>query len=372
MSGLSLGNGLTIGGGGSLTIGTTPVLSGTSGYILYNNAGVLGNLGTTGTAGSVVLSNTPTLVAPILGTPTSATLTFATGLPLTTGVTGNLPVSNLNGGTGASASTFWRGDGTWAAADGSLTIGTTPVLSGTSGYILYNNAGVLGNLGTTGTAGSVVLSNTPTLVTPVLGAATGTSLALGGAIGSTANIRAATSITSAAVVSVDNAAQITPGAGFTSHYYRTVTAVAAGATGNSFVNHYNATQGTYSSTVVSQYGFSVSSSLTGATNNYGFYADLAASGTSRYNFFANGTAPNRFNGDLLIYGSTAIPAGGTAGSGYKFSSASNFGVFFGSGAPTLSAAKGSLYLRSDGSGVNDRMYVNTNGSTTWTAVVTVA
>lgn len=69
---------------------------------------------------------------------------------------------------------------------------------------------------------------------------------------------------------------------------------------------------------------------------------------------------------------TSIPAGGTAGSGYKFSSTTNFGVFFGSGAPTLSAAKGSLYLRSDGSGTNDRAYINTNGTTTWTAVVTVA
>jgi hypothetical protein len=73
-----------------------------------------------------------------------------------------------------------------------------------------------------------------------------------------------------------------------------------------------------------------------------------------------------------ILDGTAIPAGGTAGSGYKVSSTANFGIFFGSGAPTLSAAQGSLYLRSDGSSTSTRLYVNTNGSTTWTNVTTAA
>lgn len=77
-------------------------------------------------------------------------------------------------------------------------------------------------------------------------------------------------------------------------------------------------------------------------------------------------------GSFLAHYNTAIPAGGTAGAGLLVSSTSNFGVFFGSGAPSLSAAKGSLYLRSDGSSTSTRMYVNTDGSTTWTNVTTAA
>jgi len=75
---------------------------------------------------------------------------------------------------------------------------------------------------------------------------------------------------------------------------------------------------------------------------------------------------------LIARNATAIPAGGTAGAGFTFSSTANFGTFFGSGAPSLTAAKGSLYLRSDGASNVTRAYINTDGGTTWTAINTVA
>lgn len=50
----------------------------------------------------------------------------------------------------------------------------------------------------------------------------------------------------------------------------------------------------------------------------------------------------------------------------------NSQFLFGSGAPTLSAAKGTLYIRTDGSSTSTRMYINTDGATTWTNFTTAA
>lgn len=76
---------------------------------------------------------------------------------------------------------------------------------------------------------------------------------------------------------------------------------------------------------------------------------------------------------LNINNGLGLPSGGSLGVGLTFAaSTSNFGIFYGSGAPTLAAFRGSLYLRSDGPSNVTRLYVNVDGNTTWTGVNTVA
>ena len=60
-----------------------------------------------------------------------------------------------------------------------------------------------------------------------------------------------------------------------------------------------ADQATYTGSVTTQFGFNAAAALIGATNNYGFYSNIA-SGTGRWNFYAAGTAENFMAGSLGI------------------------------------------------------------------------
>jgi hypothetical protein len=125
----------------ALTTGTLPVASGGTGV-------------TTSTgSGNVVLSNSPTLVTPALGTPASGTLTNATGLPLTTGVTGILPIAN--GGTATATPALVAGSGvsisgTWPNQTISATGSGGTITSVTASSPLASSGGTTPNISFSG------------------------------------------------------------------------------------------------------------------------------------------------------------------------------------------------------------------------------
>ncbi len=84
-------------------------------------------------------------------------------------------------------------------------------------------------------------------------------------------------------------------------YHSTSAATLAAAFTCTGLHHYRAVQGTIGagSTVTSQYGYTVDSTMIGATNNFGFYGGIAA-GSNRWNIYMAGTALNYMAGSLLI------------------------------------------------------------------------
>lgn len=128
-------------------------------------------------SGAAVFATSPTLVTPLLGTPTSVTLTNATGLPISTGVAGlgTSVAAALAVNVGSAGSPVVNGGVLGTPSSGTLTNATgLPLTTGVTGTLPVANGGT-GVTTSTG-SGNVVLSTSPTLVTPILGTPTSATL----------------------------------------------------------------------------------------------------------------------------------------------------------------------------------------------------
>lgn len=386
-TGGSAGNLLTADGAGSCT--TVTVSSLVNGAL---------SLGSSGTAGSIALGNAST------GTVTLQTVSGALGsvtasLPANTGTIAETNLAQ----TFSAAQTFSSAAPQIILGVNTTTLGAVKMFGNTSGDLTINPAAVAGtssvitfpagitNFSATGGTSQVVkqtssggaftvarlacadLSDSNTGCSSAAGTGTVTSVATNN--GLTGGTITTTGTIGLAAIAADNLLANSTGGSAAP----IATSIGSCSTGSSALTYNTSTHAFGCNSISGGSGLTVgTTTITSGTNtrvefnNSGVLGEYAISGsgnvamTTSPSFTtpalgaATGTSLST-TGAHTAFNATAIPTGGTAGGGFLFSSTANNGLFFGTGAPTLTAAEGSLYLRND----TGHPYYNSTGSTTW-------
>jgi hypothetical protein len=275
----------------------------------------------TGTGANVFASN-PTFPAQINLTANSGYNIYASGtadnyLAGNLGV-GGIPVSSITAlGAGQSTASF----NTSTGLGGALIVGDTSSAGGNGGAIVFSAASTawrfaaikgMATNGSSNSQGDLVFSVRPVATDSTLtesfrllaskNATFAGSVGIGTAVSAGTNLIVNKNSTGATTTySVDNQFTIQSDVTTLATGFRSVALTQAASFTLANLVHFDTTQIAFGagSNVTNQYGYIASGSLTGATNNYGFYGGIA-SGTGRYNLHIAGTADNYLAGNLSV------------------------------------------------------------------------